>query len=57
MEYVPTEYNVSLNEEPAVEVKRKRGVSPAALAPEVKKSKSKKPATKKAQPKTVKKKK
>lgn len=57
MEYVPTEYNVSLNEEPAVEVKRKRGVSPAALAPDVKKSKSKKPATKKAQPKTVKKKK
>lgn len=53
MEYVPTEYNVSLNEEPAVEVKK------PAKKKTVKKpvEKPTKKATKKAQPKTVKKKK
>lgn len=46
MEYVPTEYNVSLNEEAVVEVKK-----PA------KKKATKKPATKKAVKKTETKKK
>ena len=45
MEYVPTEYNVSLNEEPAIEVKKpakKKAAKKPAAKPAVKKTEIKK---------------